>query len=934
MKVERRIIFFGLGLVQLFLGLVASAQAQSKMGITGTVRDANTNETLVGVSVRLGGTNKGVVTDTLGRYFIPVEHEGQYALEFSFLGYTDKKQQGINVKSGQTSILNLQLQERSAQTLNQVTVRAAYRKGTEGSLLAMQKNSPKISSGVSSETIKRSPDRNASDVIKRVSGANIQDNKFVTIRGMSDRYNSAMLDQAELPSTEPNRKAFSFDIVPSSMIENLVVYKTLTPDLPGNFTGGLIQIDTKEIPHADFVSVSVGLGYNTVSTANTFLGGRRYGSNYLGFESSHRKLEADFPSSSSIVRGLSLDENKSAIRKMPTDLSVQNSKAIPNQNYQFSLGKVKELKGNTRLGGLFSLAYRNSQSISPNQYRAYHVYDMVDNSYKFSTNIGALANIALSAPAYKLSLKTLYNQSYENTFMNRTGADLARSADVRFYAFDVLQKSLFKSSLSGDHQLQQGEKRLNWTLSVDQVSNGQPGQRKVEYVRNFADRNDPTAFSANITGLGKANASLFSNMKEKGLQANSSYSQPINLLSSKAMLKLGLGTQLRKRDFDVRFIGLVLNPVADANAIRQRSIETLFAEELISQDKYRLEELSNLADNFAANSYTHSAFAMLDQALSTRLRAVWGLRLEHFKVDLRTQSTFIAPISEQYTDVLPSLNLIYSFTDKSKLRASYSRSLARPELRELAPFQYYDYELLAIQQGNPNLKRTVVDNLDLRYELYPSPTQVVSVSAFYKKFTDAIETAIDDVNSTPVVSYFNAKEARAFGVELELRQHLGAILPWNLFRNTTLQANISYTKSEVSNTHNPLSLEKKRPMVGQAPYILNFGLQQNMFKNTLALTLLYHTTGDKIYKAGGQQFHSVWEKQRDVLDLQLSYKLSARADIKFNASDLLNQKRVLYFDNDQSGTYTPVIGASASQDQTFSSFRTGSNYSLSFSYNF
>jgi TonB-dependent receptor len=922
-------------LLVLCFGATVFAQGTGK--ISGAVKDKKTGETLIGAAVKIEGTTKAIGTDIDGKYTFAGLAAGKYTLEISYVTYSSKKVTDIEVKANETTNLDIVMEESSSQSLKQVVITGSFKQESVNSLYAQQKNSASISDGVSSETIKRSPDRNTSDVLKRVSGASIQDNKFVVIRGLSDRYNTALLDHAELPSTEPNRKAFSFDIVPSSLVDNLIINKTATPDLPGNFTGGAIQIITKDVPDQNYMSFAVGTGYNSVSTSNNFMSGPRSGINYLGFDGGNRNLAANFPSSNAISGGLNTNQNAAAIKALPNDWNKYAINALPTQNYQFSLGRVKNFADNKKLGAIVALTYRNSQSITPDLARDFHVYSFVDNQYKFSTSLGALANFAYSYGNSKITFKNIYNKVYDDNFLTRAGNDVSRG-DIRFYAFDLLQKTLFKSTVEGNHKVSDKNDKINWSLSFDDVLNDQPDQRKVEYFRNVADRNDPNGFRASVTGLGKANTRLFSKMHENGYSGAANYSLPLTMFSKNATLKAGLSSQYRDRNFDVRFIGLVLNTndPTEANAIRTRPLQTLFGSDLINAGKYRLDEIANAGDKYNANSFNNAAYAMLDNKLGEKLRMVWGVRAEQSITNLTTFSTLIDPVKQNYLDILPSVNFTYSLTAKSNLRASYSRTLARPELRELAPFQYYDYELLAIQAGNTHLKRALIDNMDLRYEFYPSPGQILSVSAFYKKFNNAIESYIDDVNSTPIISYFNSKKASTYGLEFESRKTLDFISPSNFFKNTTIYANVAIIKSVVENPNNPQLIEKNRPMVGQAPYVINAGIQHNLLANKMGINLLYNKVGRKIYKAGGQQFPSVWENPRDVIDFQLSYKVTRNAELKFNAGDILNQRSVLYFDKDNSKSYNPVAKAisTSTTDQTISSYKAGSNYSLSFAYTF
>ncbi|MFA6277873.1 MAG: TonB-dependent receptor, partial [Pedobacter sp.] len=327
-------------LTLLFVVISATVFAQGTGKIVGTVSDKKTGETLIGAAVKIAGTTKAIGTDVDGKYTIGGLSTGKYTLEVSYIGYSSKLVTDVEVKDKETTSLNIILEESAANTLNQVVITASFKQESVNSLYAQQKNSAVISDGISSDQIKKSPDKNTSDILKRVSGATIQDNKFVVIRGLSDRYNTATLDGAALPSTEPNRKAFSFDIVPSNLVDNLIISKTATPDLPADFTGGAIQIVTKDIPNNYFISFGIGGGYNTASTFKDFKSGTRNATDYLGFDNGDKALPANFPSTSKIVnRNLTTAQSIAAMRSLPQDFNIYTNSALPTQNYQFTLGR-------------------------------------------------------------------------------------------------------------------------------------------------------------------------------------------------------------------------------------------------------------------------------------------------------------------------------------------------------------------------------------------------------------------------------------------------------------------------------------------------------------------------------------------------------------------------------------------------------------------
>ena len=905
-----------------------SAQTTGRIG--GKVIDQKTSETLIGATVSIQGTTKGVATDVQGQYSLSGVAPGRYSIEVRYIGYQSKSISDVIVKAGETTNLDIALPVSATTNLKEVVVRATYRQESVGALYAIQKNSASISDGISSELIRKSPDRSTSDVLKRVSGTTIQDNKFVVVRGLSDRYNSASLDGSPLPSTEPNRKAFSFDIVPANLVDNIIISKTATPDLAGDFAGGNIQILTKDIPDQNFISFGIGAGYNTKSTFKDFKSGFRSTSDYFGFDDGSRKLVSNFPSTDRIVNNkLSENQQIQSARSLNNDFNIYNSKALPTQNYQFTLGNVQELgKNKNRLGTTVSLTYRNSQNITPDYIQRYDNYDYTSQINKFSTNIGALANFAYSFGKSKITLKNLYNRVLDDQFTYRTGPNTGTTSnDNRFYAYDMLEKGLFKSTLEGDHGI--GEKsKIKWNLGYSNIVNDQPDQKKVNYKQS--NPGDP--YVATITTLGKENARLFSHLNENIYSGKVDYSLPVDLFKQ-STLKVGVNSQYRDRDFNARFIGLVLdqnNQQYDILAILQRPVQTLFSPNMINSGVYDLQELSNLTDRYNAHSLTNSGYAMLDSKMGENVRIIYGLRVEKFDLKVKTEDPSKLPAELDNLDFLPSVNFTYALTPKTNFRASYYRTVARPEFRELATFAYYDYELLATVQGQPNLKRTVIDNADLRYEFYPAAGQIFSVSAFYKKFQNAIEPYIEDVNSSTTISYFNSKSAYVYGFELEARKALDFINGSMFMKNTTAYANFSFNKSRVTNSTDGVQrLEKTRPLVGQSPYVINAGLTHTELDNKLSLNILFNRLGKRIFYAGGSNLSSVYEMPRNVLDAQIGYKvLKNKGEIKLSGSDILQNNYNFEYELDGK-PYNP-----SGTGNIFRRYNIGSTYSLSFNYTF
>ncbi len=912
--------------------IATTAFAQNAPNLKGNIKDGSNSEGLPGVAVSVFETGKTTstlnsLTDIDGNFEFTLK-PGNYKIVIESMGYQSKEVTDITIAEGASMpAVNVVMNESKSTELNEVVVSSSMKKETVNALFTMQKNAASVSDGISAEAIKRSPDRNTADVLKRVSGTTIQDNKFVIIRGLSDRYNTALVDDAVLPSTEPNRKAFSFDIIPSAVIDNIIITKAGTPDLPADFAGGVINVLTKEVPEENFNNISIGTGYNTVSTFKDFKTGYKSSTDFLGFDNG-RKLPKNFPNVKEAGGFLSPAQSASYLNMLNNDFSVQTRSALPMMNLQAGLGRIYRLGNGRKFGFFGALNYNHSENIRPNVLRQYDDYNYTDNVYNYSTTLGGVVNMGYYYGKSKIGLKTLYNRNFDDNFMYREGLNIGRGTDIRYYAFDLVQKALFKTTLNGEHQLA-GQSKINWLLSYNYISNNQPDQKKLSYGYNNAEQ----AYVADLGTLGKANNRMFSKLGESIINANINYSKPVNLFE-KSTLKTGLFGQYRTRDFSNRYVGATTSD----QSVLKNGIQDLFSPTNINNQIYDFRDQTGPGDAYTAQSSTSGAYAMLDNKFTDKLRLVWGARLEAYKIDLSTVEKKY--VDQFWWDVLPSANLTYALTEKTNLRASYFKSLARPELREMALLSYYDYELNANINGNPNLKRTTINNFDLKYEYFPTGGEILSASVFYKDFSNPIENYLYGSNSAYDITPMNFPNARNIGVELEIRKKLG-FLGSDFLNNFTFYANVALINSKVTLDKtryiNGIASDS-RPLAGQSPYMINTSLSYRSPNSKLNLTAMYNVIGQRIYLVGDGRFGDVYEMPRNLLDFQVAYNLSERSELKLNVKDILSSPYRFYFDQDSDSKFTGSAfkdgSMQANKDWILQQYRPGTTLSLTYSYKF
>lgn len=918
----------------------------------GSIKNEDNGQVLVGASISILETLKKTSSDVNGNYTLAGIEPGTYTVEYSYLGFERKQIEEVEIQKGKITTLNVVLARGNAKELDEVVVRGSYKKESLNALYAQQKNSVSISDGISAEVIKRSPDRNTGEVLKRISGASIQDDKFVIVRGLNDRYNTALLNSSPLPSTEPDRKAFSFDIIPSSLIDNVVISKTATADLPGDFSGGAIQVRTKDFPNSRVFDINVGLGYNSLSTSKTFLGRRKNVGNYFGFVNSDHDLPAGFPATSALYSDLNAAEKVAMTKKFKNTWGVSDlGKAIPSQSLGLVYGDSYGLRNGGKIGFITSVNFRSAQNIKEEVRqdvdatvvegeKARQYFSYVDNNYEFSSSLGGLANVSYIKDRFKLSLKNIFNQVLEDDYMLREGnydGTYYRKASMQ----EVNQKRMLNSVLDGEYAFVKS--RLDWNLSFSRIANDQPDLRRLTYQKPLEDKDDGAVpFRANIPMVATASTSgrFYSNLGENIYNSAVNYSMPVRLLNQDQTVKVGLGKQYKDRKFNSRVLGYVDRGAHESLFLMDQG--ELFAAANIATNKFYIEDITNPTNSYKGTGDLTLGYAMISGKVVDNFKANVGLRVENYAEKLTSGN--VKNVDNKYLDFLPSLNLTYELTPKANVRFSYSSTVARAQFRELAPFSFYNFVSTAIEIGNPDLERTKVMNFDLRYEYYPAAGMLLTGSAFYKKMDDAIEKTIQS-GSTPAsktITYINAPDAYITGLELEVRHNLGFVQEESeLLGNLFLYANLAYIKSEVDLSNANLDVkavnQKKRNLQGQSPYLVNLGLQQT-FAAGWGANVMYNKIGRRIDVVGFghydgdtyfAEYPDIYEAPRNLLDAQVSKSfLNHKAEFKLNASNILNASSIFYQDIDGSKKYN------AEKDQLINSVKYGRSFSLSFSYKF
>ena len=700
--------------------------------------------------------------------------------------------------------------------LSTVTVRSAGKKSTEAAVITTIRNSSVVSDGVSIDFIKKTPDRNVGDALKRVSGVTIQNDKFVLVRGLADRYNSAILNKTLLPSTEPDRRAFSFDIIPTALIDNIIVAKSASANQPGDWAGGLVQVSTKEVSD-NFFNISLGSGWGSVSTSKDF-----------------KLVQAtDFPSTfpSTYKYRISGNGDKRLYTKQFGNPIVDGFTSLPNLNGGLSAGYKKG-----KWNGLLSSTIRNSYALNYIDRTDYQsstelAYDYKDTLFtkRFSAN-GLLNLTYLGKNRY--SWKTLVNYQSDDTYLTRNGDNFDNVQNVRSTSSNHINNVVINSQFDGKI------KTLDFNLGYNYIFREQPDYR-VNPITKSLGVNEPYQTAWRDTYR------FWSVMDENSFNGN------INKEFGK--VKVGGGYLKKIREFNARVFRYQATDLMD--------------------------EITNNTDRYTADFDLGSLYTMYDTEFG-KWKLNTGLRSEYNLFDVSTAdfSGQKVNVDREYLDILPSVNLSYN-EEKTKYRFSLSKTLARPEFREVANFAYYDFVRNAQILGNSKLEKSDIYNVDLKYEWYPKAGENVSLSLFGKNFIKPIEQIVADgsVPSNLLLTYTNPNSAILYGVELEVRKKING---WFDF-----YTNLSLMNSEVEVNG------MKRQLQGQSNYVLNGGVNIHKKKNTINIT--YNRVGDRISAVGFQGYPNIFENSRDVLDITLLHKLN-KGEIKLAIGDVLAQPSIYY----------------------------------------
>jgi len=878
--------------------------------IAGVVVDATAGKPLPGANVSIKGTTTGTSTDVQGRYRLKGLAPGTYDVLFSFVGFQQKTVTGVTVEPGKTVKIEVTLAEETEQ-LDEVVIEAEAARDSEAGMLTKRAKAASVTNAISAETIGRAGAGSAAAAMGNVTGASVVEGKYVNVRGLQGRYVTVQLNGTTLPNADPDGNSVALDIFPSSLIDNIVTTKTFTPDKPGTFTGGAINITTKSFPDDFFLNVSTSTSYNSEVGV---------GGNILrppnGLESVPSIANSDIVPSQpfSNAGNEDLQARNDALnelsRAFATNMAPRPDDVIGNRSAEAAFGDRFSVLGDRALGMIASLTYDESFSGYDGGTTARFSQGLASDrlqpeaSYTTQRGVGetlwgGLAGLSFQlTPKNELGLRLVYNRAEERIARTEQGI-LPRDniqGDRRFQTrvSRIIERTVRSAQLDGTHQFGSGRDgiRVEWKTAFSEVGRDEPDNRFFQNEFTVGGTDTTYAISGPVTGLPTR---YFRDLTEQDWSGEVSVRVPVG----SATLEAGGRFRTKTREFRERQFQHVA-----ANANFEGDPDTYVTKKAGMRDDGTfgtyVDEVVSLGGNYDAGLDTGAGYLMGETPVPglPALKFIGGVRLEYSDMSLNTLDGNTQGSFSQF-DMLPSANLVWSLRDDMNVRFAYGRTIALPSFREFAPFQSFNFIGDYTERGNPNLGRTAIHNLDLRWEWFPRRGELLSASIYYKDFTDPIErTFLSESVDQGIVTYTNRGNATVYGLELEARKRLDNLASW--LQHVQVGGNFTLTESRIDRTEDVLALLRRfrddpsetRQLQGQSPFIVNLNVGYDNPESGTSINVFLNRFGDRLQTVSANGV-DIFERARSTLDVNFSQRLLRGVTVSVAAGNILDSEEIV-----------------------------------------
>ena len=917
--------------------------------LAGNIIDGEFIEPMAFANILVKGTTIGTTSDFDGKYQLELE-PSTYTIVFSFVGYTTQKISDVVIKEGEVTPLDVTL---TTNSLEAVVITTSIKRNTENAVLNMQKKSVVVLDGLSAQAIKNTGASNLASAVKNIPGVSIEGGKYVYVRGLGDRYTKSILNGIDIPGLDPDRNTIQMDLFPTNILDNVIILKSASAEYPADFTGGIVDIVTKDFPTKPEYTFSLGTGYNPDMHFNdkylTYTGSD---TDVFGYDDGTRDLPIHRyqPIPGTFENKLLLTTLTNRFQK---ELQAKQETSNANFDFGFTLGNQYDIGGD-KIGYQASFSYKNQTTFYENRQDGAFVKNSSDSSVNDlsfalkSNGSEGINNVVLNG-MLGLTYKTDKSKFKTNLLHIQNGESTAGSFDqvisqdgvggglepLTKNALAYTERSVTNLLISGDHRFSDDENALNleWKFSPT-FSKVMDKDHRITPLQQSGEGDFFISPSASTFPI-----QLWRNLVEENWVVKIDLDKTVKLFGKPTKLKFGGAYTYKFRDFSID--DFTFNISGDDSFIADGNVDNLLASEnlwnpttdsgthLVFGDQF------NPNDAYEGEQIIGATYFSAEFNLSEKLITVFGVRSEFFNSYYTGQNNSSVYDNESILDafdLFPSANLIYELTDNTNLRSSYSRTTARPSFKEASVAQIFDPITNRLFIGSINLTPTYVNNFDLRYERFGEVGQMFAVSGFYKDFKDPIEQAFF-LQAPTQLTVDNLGNAKVYGVELEVRQRLGFISEG--LNNLKFNANVSFIKSELTMSddefesrrlaaRNGERIDRERNLQGQAPFLLNFGLDYNNSDIGLQTSLFFNVQGETLEVVGIGLVPDVYTKPFESLNFTLnkSFGENKRSFIDLKVSNILG--------SDRESAYQSY----GTQDQIFSLRSPGTEFSLGYTFKF
>ena len=876
----------------------------ANVGGTGTIRgkilDSANGEPMIGVTAVIKELGLYGVTDIDGNYVISNVPAGQQTVTFQITGYQTAAT-AVNVGTGKPVRANVTMNYKVS---SEVVVTAKRMDNTAAALLSKRKKAAAAQDAISAEQISKSPDSDASEAAKRVTGITVVDGKYVYVRGLGERYSSVQFNGSTIPSPNPDKRVIPLDIFPAALLDNLVVTKTYTVDLPADFSGGLVQINPKDYPEEKELRVSIGTGFNSVTTGKTFFGSQGGKTDFWGIDDGTRALPSAIADNGGKKialanaafnpNGYSASEMQALASSFKQTWDINKTTGIMPLNLQASFGNTYHLGENYTLGIVAAgLARESSETFIDKTFRTYFSpgspkYDYKQNISTYATTKGGLLGLALGlGKHHKVRLNSFYSNNTEDTVQETNGSHPDYANPIHDVRIKYNVYGLWFTQLNGEHQLPWlWESKFTWKTSYARATFEQPDYRSYTQLTNANN-------TYTLLVREDSPSRIFTNHLDETVDAQPEIAIPFNQWNGlKSTLALGGYFSYRNRGSKTRRFTYTSNGAP--NSYFDGNINDVMSPSHFGQTPgtgFGFQEITGPNDSYIGEQQISAGYGQLDIPLIPDLRMIAGGRYEQSLITVTTYDIYAQgkPTKAllQNDNVIPGVNLVYSVTPDVNVRAAGSYTLSRPDFREMTPFLFLGAAGTDVLKGNPDLKQAQIANYDLRVEWFPGVGEVLAFSGFYKDLTNPVEVT-ELASSDVIVSYRNVPTARLFGAELEIHKNLGFIS--KAINEFSVFGNYAQIKSEVNLPLGGYYTNTNRPLQGQSPYVLNTGVTYDKTPWQLNVTLLYNIFGRRIVRVGGGGLDDTYEEPVGRFDAVIKKGFGSWGSLKATAANILNAR--------------------------------------------